>query len=542
MNRLGTFILLLDGFDEMKHSMTPAIFRYTFKEILKLVTPRTKVVLAGRPNAFLTTAERNEFLHAIQTLGSQTIRISGQPDFREISISLFTKDQIEGFIDKYRNYLTKQPADRRPKRIPERDEFFKSPSISELAKRPVQLRMLFDVLPAYPGNLGDLTVRELYTFFVDVLIRREAEKPARMKLNEDNRKGFLQNLAFCMWYNGSPDLSVEELPNACFCLEDYLPGQLDAIKRDLISGAFVEVKYPGSLFFPHRSVQEYLVAEFLLSYFRRERNTLNVISSINVSCNFQFIDDRVSPEIFDFMLAAAGDIELKGAYNLITKHSGTLSLKSLSLFFVGKKPPVFLIKAAEEAEPWALAIILAGRIRCSWLSSAGEADLLYSKINEWFKQEKKKGRKEFYQVLFLTWLLISSDDRRDLREARLQDTLVSLMSYTLSNNVNIKKKNVTVQLRPDFVSALLQHIPGCRQEDDPEWPPQNITFHNLYSGLSCECEQNIGLADWFSEGKKLPSLPLVKTINCTDEILRLLVERFDADAVPKRKRKRKRKH
>jgi len=536
LNRLGTFVLLLDGFDEMKHSMTPAVFRYTFKEVLKIVVPHSKTVLAGRPTAFMTSAEREEFLHASRTHGTQVFRVPGQPDFREISISPFADDQIVYFIEKYRNFLATQPTERRPQRIPERNEFFRSSVITELARRPVQLRMLFDVLPAYPDRLADLTVRELYTFFVDLLIRRESEKPARIRLTEDTRKRFMQNIAFCIWHKGTMDMGFEDIPDACFGVTDTSLDRLESVKRDLLSGAFVEVKYPNSVFFPHRSVQEYLVAEFLLSYFRGEAHAQEAAHSMHVTCDFRFLDDRVSPEVFDFMLAAAGDHEREGAYNLLRSHSDALSSKTLSLFLVGREPPAFLVKAAGNADPWALAIILAGRLERSWLSLPDDADHLYRKVEEWFRRTQEVGQKRFYQALFLIWLLVSSDHRRQLTEAMLQRLLVSVLEHTHSRSIVTKSKSMTVRLRPQFVTDLLQHVSDDRWFDlrDPSLLAK-ISFSSLYSKLSLECDRKIGAAAWFSVGKKLSSLPIVDTVACTDEIKRLLVERFDADAVPKGK-------
>jgi hypothetical protein len=170
---------------------------------------------------------------------------------------------------------------------------------------------------------------------------------------------------------------------------------------------------------------------------------------------------------------------------------------------------------------------------------AEDADRLYRKVGEWFERTQETGQREFYQVLFLTWSLISSDLRVNRREVMLQSLFASMLRHTHSRNVVIKKKHViTVRLRPDFVSTLIQHIPGYGWLDDVKHAPRRIAFRDLYAGLSRECDGEIGLITWFSAGKNMPSVPLIEEVGCTEEIRQLLAERFDADAVPKRRGKK----
>lgn len=62
-NARGRFVIVLDGFDEMKHAMTWSDFRSQAIELNRLVTPKSKVLLLGRPSAFLS---QDEHLHVLR--------------------------------------------------------------------------------------------------------------------------------------------------------------------------------------------------------------------------------------------------------------------------------------------------------------------------------------------------------------------------------------------------------------------------------------------------------------------------------------------
>ena len=47
LNKLGCFVIILDGFDEMKHTLSWDEFRYNFKELNRLVNSNSKVIVLG---------------------------------------------------------------------------------------------------------------------------------------------------------------------------------------------------------------------------------------------------------------------------------------------------------------------------------------------------------------------------------------------------------------------------------------------------------------------------------------------------------------
>ena len=57
LNRRGRFFIILDGFDEMKHTMSWNQFKYNFSQLNRLIVENSKILLLGRPSAFLSDAE-----------------------------------------------------------------------------------------------------------------------------------------------------------------------------------------------------------------------------------------------------------------------------------------------------------------------------------------------------------------------------------------------------------------------------------------------------------------------------------------------------
>lgn len=272
LNVRGRFVFFLDGFDEMKKTMSWDALVYNLTQLNLLVTPKAKVVLLGRPSAFLSNDEQDEALHGrIKQLGVER-KVPGWPDYKELQLCPFTRHQVSSFIQ---NYMQTQLADDQAntdkrQRVVRYLENLESPQgvrLLDLASRPVQLHMLMKLLPEYTGSIDRLTVAVLYSEFIDLLLRREGSKSARTAFSKEQRLRFIARLAYWMWQDGQrSDVALSQIPESLF--EHHIKqGYLDAhpmdIKRDLVSGGFLDRKPPNTFYFPHRSFQEFLVAEEL---------------------------------------------------------------------------------------------------------------------------------------------------------------------------------------------------------------------------------------------------------------------------------------
>jgi NACHT domain/Restriction endonuclease len=452
LNRSGLFLIILDGFDEMKHSMTVSSFRFNFREVLKLATPNAKIILSGRPTAFLNEAERKEFLHASVKRGEQQFSIKGAPNFQEIEIAPFGRTQMTAFITKYQDYL-KLEKQYKDDEIPTHKEFFQSEALIEIASRPVQLQMLFEVLPSYKGDLSQLTVKELYRYFIDMLIEREADKPARKNFSAKRRREFLQAFAFYMWIKNSPKLSIEDVPVSAFCRNAELDafGNIDDARRDLVSGSFLDLKYPDEIFFPHRSIQEYLISEFLLSAFREEETCLQFVQTLGITINFLFLDEKISPEIIDFMIASIGEKDRMDLIERLKNFDRTVTPKVLKLWTTSRQTFFSLFGLAQKGEVLPFGVLVAGCVTGQWSTSSSEREDLYRIAVNLLESSNDKDKNFIYQTIYLAWILLSKEENKLLRDEWMSSCFSAFLRFRRTG-WHKEKKEVT-QICPSFIYA-----------------------------------------------------------------------------------------
>ena len=297
LNELGRFVIFLDGFDEMKHMMSQSEFYATFDELNKLARGRAKVILSGRPTAFLSDSERETVLRGAQKVGRATVSKPGAPKYTELKLSLFSPDQLRKFI---RSYMERH---RRVGNIEVSDSLLQKRQIEiedkaheELISRPIHARMLAD-LATDPGfSIGGLSRFGLYDHFVNHLIAQEIRKPGRGRLyRATDRRLFLADLAWYLWTSESSKLGcrLDDLPDDLFLAYKPDGEDLISVKRDLLSGSFLDEKAGGVFFFSHRSFQEFLVAEHIWNRMVDEPNLTATVADHMVQ--------MISPEVFDFL-------------------------------------------------------------------------------------------------------------------------------------------------------------------------------------------------------------------------------------------------
>lgn len=198
LNDKGRFVVILDGFDEMKHSMSWNDFKSQVKSLLLLQGERSKVVLLGRPSAFLSETEERYILKGERPLGESWVSLPDWPRFHELEISDFTDSERAEFIERYlasgsnvalaagteaRAQLTNEIASLDP----------------ELYKKPVHSKILTDLAKDPNFDLSQFKSASsrwlLYQEFMSSLYDREAEKRNRSDISTNRRKTFLGDLA-----------------------------------------------------------------------------------------------------------------------------------------------------------------------------------------------------------------------------------------------------------------------------------------------------------------------------------------------------------
>jgi hypothetical protein len=267
-NRRGRFVVICDGFDEMKHAMSWADFRSMVTELTKLNSGNAKLVIIGRPSAFLTDDEHFHVLRGHKRIGEQYHRLPDWPQFLEYSVVPFDQEMRERFIRLFIEYRATQQRTNK-KTIQERiDRVINlANSDEDIFSKPVHAKILTELGASPTFDLQSFTQGvtrwDLYEAFFSALTERELAKEARRPVAEQERLKFLEELAFWLWTegDGKPSFSADEIPS--YILTDLYDGQASdgfTKLREYLTGAFLERKQGDIYFFGHRSFLEFLVA------------------------------------------------------------------------------------------------------------------------------------------------------------------------------------------------------------------------------------------------------------------------------------------
>lgn len=270
-NRKGRLFIILDGFDEMKHAMTWADFRATLKELNKLVGGMSKVLLLGRPSAFTSESQHNHVLRGLRQLGSDWQRIEGWPTFREYDLKDFSIEERQKFVYRFLRYRQKNGIIKASdEQVTERaNEVNKLASKDlELFSKPVHAKILTELTSSPELDLSrfskGVSKWNLYETFFQLLAEREVEKDVRRPISEEHRLSFLREVAFWLWSakGGATAFEAEDIPDFLFkSLENSDGCDPEGIKREYLTGSFLEKKSGDIFYFSHRSFAEFLVAE-----------------------------------------------------------------------------------------------------------------------------------------------------------------------------------------------------------------------------------------------------------------------------------------
>lgn len=271
MVRLGYFLVILDGFDEMRHAMGIDDFEYTFSEFSALFEGDAKTIILGRPDSFFTDDEEDRVIRS--TIGSKT-------EFSKVEISMLDRNQVQSYVD---NHISKNRKSY--KNLDDIESFCRSALESEIdiVSRPVQLKMFISVMERLSAKGPNFNRYDLYFYFIYNFARREDEKKSRnfeprgeWKYGySDARTVFMQEIA---WWVLAIKRENRFLPREIPW--DLVPRDLrnnadkDNALREIILGSVIEpnkaqnsngpiqVKGQRFYYFPHKSYIEFLVAEY----------------------------------------------------------------------------------------------------------------------------------------------------------------------------------------------------------------------------------------------------------------------------------------
>jgi hypothetical protein len=357
LNQRGRFVILLDGFDEMKQAISWEGMHYNFEQLNRLYGPNAKLIIAGRPSAFLSEDEYQEVLHGRRVISGKTRYIPNWPNFHELHLTPFTEAQIQFFITSYSKLLySSSMSEERISNLRYLLSTGRYQNVLDLAKRPVQLEMILLLLPTWEGDLDNLTLTILYSEFVDFIINREVGKTTRQRFLKKDRRNFASELAFWMWSQGvGSAISVSNIPESLISMYCFPGDSLDEVKRDLIGACFLEFKPPEGLYFPHRSFQEFLVANHLIQLISNK----SIISLENIN---------ITPEVQMFFRGLINESELYRFRNILWLHSGIHADWIIDLFLSCHETPDEIIDNENRPNPnqWSFVCLARGLSQNRW--------------------------------------------------------------------------------------------------------------------------------------------------------------------------------
>jgi hypothetical protein len=352
LNSMGRFVVFLDGFDEMKHTLSWPEFKYNFRQLNRLVTGNSKVVILGRPTAFLNDDEYRNVLHGIRNLAGVELREPDWPEYKEVHLSAFSESQARIFLRRYLEYKIQSVANIKERKkirhvIDYQVDIICGKDFPDLSRRPVQLKMLAEVLPTWKGEVEELTVSNLYSYFIDLIIEREQEKLGRQRFGTGARRSFARDLAMFLWKNkGEMSITADSIPAEILWSYRENGEDLEAVRRDLVSACFLDRKLGDSLFFPHRSFQEFLVAEDLVINLTQGRIAFSDASLLTNNEIAEFIEGMINLD------------KIKSWEERLERAAGTMSSRFAQIWLSQKNAVGYLWNRFERVKsPWYPALL-----------------------------------------------------------------------------------------------------------------------------------------------------------------------------------------
>lgn len=290
----GRFVIICDGFDEMKHAMSWSDFRSTIAEINKLNKGSSSLILLGRPNAFMSLDEHIQVLRGKRKFGDAYRKLAEWPEFEEWELCDFSAAERSDFIRKYLHVSVKHSSlsdmseDEINARVKKVDEL--ATSEPAIFSKPVHAQILTELGSESSFDIdkfkNGISRWDLYEAFFAYLAERESQKPARRAVSDNSRLEFLREISYWLWTkrDGSTSFSSVEIPTYIIESLDLDDSDDPDIRlREYLTGAFLEKKDADVFFFGHRSFAEFLVADRLLRNNPAERDHTNYAKIIDGS-------------------------------------------------------------------------------------------------------------------------------------------------------------------------------------------------------------------------------------------------------------------
>jgi hypothetical protein len=261
LNKMGKFVLILDGFDEIASAPSEALIVRIFRELDKLSEQNGKIILTCRTHFF----KENTAIHELHSGSVLYTAISEKYGYELLFLEPFSHEQI---ID----YLEKWAGDECEKYIAAINEVY---NLSDLATRPVLLNMIAKTIPQIDTSTSPkVNAASLYTLYTNFWLERDDWR-SEIKVNDRRRLTIaLSTHLFC---NEKQYIHYSELPAIVEIISEERFGlSVDAIDYELRTCNFLRRDHRGIYSFVHKSFMEFFLASAFIDQLRNNTNDVNV--------------------------------------------------------------------------------------------------------------------------------------------------------------------------------------------------------------------------------------------------------------------------
>ncbi len=445
LNRNGRLLLVFDGFDEMDLVGNTEIRLRHFKNLWSLASTKSKILITGRPNYFLSREEM------VRALGFQT-DMEALPYCEELRLLLFDEKQIAEALRNAPQTVRKGILEIIEKRM--------SASFLDLIRRPSHLFLISLIWNErkLEKKYENLTSATVINEFLQSCFERQSQKSSATPyfyLSPIEREYFMTGIAVRMYKMGNTSISMEVFQDTVQDLIEVFPDQLSgknpininlrngesvkafaekdndsllAIINDVRACGVLVNDYANSgLAFAHKSFFDLLVAKFFAGRMVRFHNqnmlisdSIALMNAYNIRPKNDFVVRKLTAELISAEIAT--NIQAKDSmtkcrkmyeqcYKIIFRLPIILKPRHILELCVEQQEKVRYISVEKwnrEKECKRLFILFGTAIICmvAFLARAGQIMFVYKEEAQSFFGEFSKYNTENIYVTSVSWIII----------------------------------------------------------------------------------------------------------------------------------------
>lgn len=248
LNKMGKFVIILDGFDEMADKIDRQKMINNFWELAKIaVIENAKVILTCRNEHFPQAHEGRSLLNA--ELKASVSSLTGiSPQFEVIELLKLNEEQIKSILNFYTN-----------KKIIRK--IIDNKTLLDLARRPLMVELIIESIPEIVQG-KKIDISRIYLYAVSKKMRKDI-KEERTFTSLSDKLYFMCELSWEMLSNDKMTINYKEFPDRIRSIfGDVVKEQkdLDHWQYDMMGQTLLIRNDDGDYKPAHRSLLEFFVA------------------------------------------------------------------------------------------------------------------------------------------------------------------------------------------------------------------------------------------------------------------------------------------